>query len=74
MATLEERKAELTKEFDALTAEQEKLNEEGKKLNQRLSEIRARQLELRGSFQTVEDLIKEGASVGELVKDVKPKK
>lgn len=78
MSKLDERKAELTKEFDALNDEQTKLNEDGKKLNQRLSEIRARQLHLQGRFQEAETILGEkgegvSSSVEELVK-AKPKK
>ena len=59
MATLEERKAALEKEFNALNDEKDKLIEQGKGLNQRLSGIQARQLELRGALQEAEYLLKD---------------
>ena len=59
MEKLEQRKAELEKEFQALTDEQTKLIEEGKVLNKKLSDIRASQLRLQGNFQEVQRLIDE---------------
>ena len=56
---LEQRKAELEKEFNTLDKEEEKLVDEGRELNKRLSEIRAKKLHLQGSFQEVDRLIKE---------------
>ena len=72
MAKLEERKAELEKEFSVLNEEREKLVEQGKILNKRLSEIQAGQLRLQGQFAEVERLLK--PPVADLVKDVKVKK
>jgi len=59
MEKLEQRKAELEKEFQALTEEQTKLLEDGKVLNKRLNEVRAKQLNLQGAFAEVQKLLGE---------------
>ena len=64
--SLEKRKKALEDEFAALDQERQKQVEQRKLIDQRLSQIQTRQVQLQGSYQEIDNLLKEETKPVEL--------